>query len=117
GLAEPFAQLPIDCEELATQPAAVRKRAIGLALERAGHGYDAVHLDAIDALVTAPTAGERSIDLPGGRAVRSYESLEIQSDRMNPTAELIQSDRSSPEYEVRVWKAGDRMKPARLKGR
>lgn len=127
GLAAPFAQFPIDCEVLATQPAAVRKRAVSLALERAGHGYDAVHLDAIDALVTAPTAGERSIDLPGGRIVRTYESLVIQSDRMNPTtaevispttAEVIQSDRiSSAEYEVRVWQPGDRMKPARLKGR
>ncbi|HUS32918.1 MAG TPA: tRNA lysidine(34) synthetase TilS [Kofleriaceae bacterium] len=113
ALAEPFATFPIDCEELATQLPAIRKRAVALALERARLGYEAAHLDAIDALVMAPTAGEHSIDVPGARLVRSYETLEIRSDQISE----IQSDLISGDYEVRVWRPGDRMKPARLKGR
>jgi tRNA(Ile)-lysidine synthase len=118
ALAEPFATLPIDCEDLATQLPAIRKRAVALALERAGMGYEATHLDAIDALVIAPSAGERSIDLPGGTIVRSYERLQLGSD---PTPVLTSTSQNSvgsdPNYVVRGWEPGDRMKPARLKGR
>ena len=122
ALAEPFATLPIDCEELGTQPSAIRKRAVALALERAGLGYEAAHLDAIDALVIAATAGERSIDLPGGTLVRSYRALALRSsenvsDMISPAAAENVSDLFSGDYEVRVWQPGDRMKPARLKGR
>jgi tRNA(Ile)-lysidine synthase len=119
-LAEPFATFPIDCEVLETQPPAIRKRAVALALERVQLGYETAHLDAIDELVMAPTAGERSIDIPGARVVRSYETLDIQSDRISADrGPEIQSDQfsGSPDYEVRVWRAGDRMKPTRLKGR
>jgi tRNA(Ile)-lysidine synthase len=112
ALAEPFATLPIDCEDLATQPAAIRKRAIALALEREGLGYEATHLDAIDQLVVAPSAGERSIDIPGATLVRSYESLDLKQG----SAALAFASGSS-EYDVRVWQPGDRMKPTRLKGR
>jgi len=116
ALAAPFATFPIDCEDLATQPAAIRKRAVALALERAGLGYEAAHLDAIDELVIAPTAGERSIDVPGAQLVRSYETLavKIRSDLNFSGPEEMRSDLN---YDVRVWKPGDRMKPARLKGR
>lgn len=110
--AQPFAQLPIDCPQLAAQVPAIRKRAIAIALDRAGLGYDAVHLDAIDALITAPAAGERAIDLPGGVLVRSYDRLRERS--VLPAEELRAPD--GP-YALRVWQPGDRMKPARLKGR
>ena len=112
ALAEPFATLPIDCEELATQPAAIRKRALAIALEREGLGYEASHLDAIDELVMAPSAGERSIDIPGATLVRSYESLDLKK-RSDP----ISVASGTTEYDVRVWQPGDRMKPTRLKGR
>ena len=75
--AAPLAQLPIDCARLATEPAAIRKRALALALDRLGLGYDAAHLQALDDLIQSPTAGERSIDLRGGRAIRSYDNLSI----------------------------------------
>jgi tRNA(Ile)-lysidine synthase len=111
ALAKPYATLPIACSVLAKQPAAVRKRAYAIALAL---GYDAVHLDAIDDLVLAPAAGERSIDLPRGQLVRSYDALDLRH-----SSELPGDDLAAPEgpYELRVWQPGDRMKPARLKGR
>lgn len=111
ALAAPFARFPIACSAIATQPAAVRKRAYALALD---HGYDAVHLDAIDDLVLAPAAGERAIDLPRGQLVRSYDALDLRQ-----ASELPGDDLAAPPgpYELRVWQPGDRMKPARLKGR
>lgn len=110
--AAPFAQLPIACRELAEQLPAIRKRAIAIALERAGLGYDAVHLEAIDEMIAAPAAGERAIDLPGGGLVRSYDALRQRS-------ALPAEDLRAPDgpYALRVWQPGDRMKPARLKGR
>lgn len=113
-LAAPFAALPITCSAIAAQPPAVRKRAYAIALERAGLGYDAVHLEAIDDLVMSPAAGERAIDLPRGQLVRSYDALDRRQ-----TSELPGDDLAAPPgpYELRIWQAGDRMKPARLKGR
>jgi tRNA(Ile)-lysidine synthase len=114
AIATPFATLPIACSALAEQPSAVRKRAYAIALDRVGVGYDAVHLDAIDDLVLAPAAGERAIDLPRGQLVRSYDALDLRH-----SSELPRDDLSPPAgpYELRVWQPGDRMKPARLKGR
>ncbi|MBV8757707.1 MAG: tRNA lysidine(34) synthetase TilS [Deltaproteobacteria bacterium] len=85
--AEPHAQFPI----------AVHKRALAIALERAGVGFDASHLEAIEAL-SRTGAG---VDLPGGRIERVYGRLVL----VHPAAEL------------RLWRAGDRMRPARLNGR
>lgn len=114
ALAAPLATFPIACSAITRQPAAVRKRAYAVALERAGLGYDAVHLDAIDELATAPAGGERSIDLPRGQLVRSYDTLDLRH-----SSELPGDDLAAPPgpYELRVWQPGDRMKPARLKGR
>lgn len=112
-LAAPFARFPIDCAALARQPAAIRKRALSLALEAAGLDYDAGHLDALDRLASAADRGEIAIDLPGGRAIRSYGALAIAAPHEAP-APLIAPD--GP-YLLRAWQAGDRMKPARLKGR
>ena len=87
-------------EPLAHFPMAVTKRTLALALERQGIGYDARHLDAILAL-SRTGAG---VDLPGGRVERAYEQLVL------ATPDLAGC-------EVRVWQPGDRMRPARLKGR
>lgn len=113
-LAAPFATLPITCSVIAKQPAAIRKRGYAIALERVGLGYDAVHLDAIDDLVLAPAAGERAIDLPRGQLVRTYDALDLRH-----SSELPGDDLAAPPgpYELRMWQPGDRMKPARLKGR
>jgi tRNA(Ile)-lysidine synthase len=114
AIAAQFGAFPITCSALATQPAAIRKRAYAIALDRAGLGYDAVHLDAIDDLVSATAAGERSIDLPRGQLVRSYDTIDLRH-----SSELPGDDLAPPAgpYELRVWLPGDRMKPARLKGR
>jgi tRNA(Ile)-lysidine synthase len=85
---------------------AIVKRALALALEREGIGYDAAHLDAI-ARLRRTGAG---VDLPGGRVERSYDQLVLVAPRAVAPVEV-------PGCEVRVWQPGDRMRPARLKGR
>ncbi len=111
--AAPFGQFPIVCTALAKEPPAIRKRAVALALERAGLGYAAAHLEAIDRVVLLPDRGEVSIDLPGARIVRSYARLDVRR-------ELLPLEPFAPPagpYVIRIWQAGDRMRPARLKGR
>ncbi|HEX2690253.1 MAG TPA: tRNA lysidine(34) synthetase TilS [Kofleriaceae bacterium] len=115
ALARPFARFPIDRAALAAQPAAVRKRALSLALEVAGLDYDAVHLEHLDRMITAPERGQISIDVRGGSIVRSYGTLSIAPGHAStPSQELVTLEER---YDLRVWRAGDRMKPARLKGR
>jgi tRNA(Ile)-lysidine synthase len=122
GLARPFAQFPIDAAALAARPAAIRKRALSLALEAAGLDYDALHLDQLDRLVMAPDRGEVSIDLPGGAVVRSYGVVSAAAsramsgdERTGPTPLALEAPHAG--YELRTWRPGDRMRPARLKGR
>jgi tRNA(Ile)-lysidine synthase len=111
-LARPHGAFPIDAPELAALPAAIRKRALAMAIERAGAGYDAVHLDALDALVVAPVRGERGVDLPSGRIVRTYDRVDL------ATAPAVAPPIPAPPgHELRVWRPGDRMRPARLRGR
>jgi tRNA(Ile)-lysidine synthase len=109
-LAAPFAHLPIDCAALAKQPAAIRKRALALALGE----LDAVHLEALDALVIAPSRGEVCLDLPIGTVARTYDRLDRVRGRARDTCT---SSYTEAGFEIRLWKPGDRMKPARLKGR
>jgi tRNA(Ile)-lysidine synthase len=112
-MAGPYSQFPIDCRAMLELPSAVRKSVYAQALEAAHHSYDAVHLDAIDALVLRPGEGEVSVDVPGGRVVRSYETLDLAVPEPERAADLV----APMGYELRMWQAGDRMKPARLKGR
>lgn len=113
ALAEPHARFPIDAAALARLPAAVRKRALARALEVADVDYAAVHLDAVDRLVVAPTAGERRLDLPGRTIVRAYDRVDLAADLADPppTPELRGG------FELRPYRAGDRMRPLRLAGR
>jgi tRNA(Ile)-lysidine synthase len=114
GLAAPHARLPIACAELAALPAAVRKRAVALALERAALDYGAAHLDAIDRAVTRAAHGTIEIDLPAARLVRIYGRLDLEPPAPPEVPELAPPP--GP-YRLRAWQRGDRMKPARLKGR
>ena len=115
ALARPFARFPIDSAMLAAEPAAVRKRAVSVALEAAGLDYDAAHLDHIDRMITAPERGQISIDVRGGSILRSYGKLSIaRRDEPAPPEDLVLPDDG---YELRTWRAGDRMRPGRLKGR
>lgn len=114
-LAEPHANFPIACRVLLELDSAVRKRAYALALERAGLGYDAVHLEQIDHLLLRSEDGQRAVDVPGGRVVRTYDviALELPGERVGEPEPLV----APAGYELRAWRPGDRMKPARLKGR
>jgi tRNA(Ile)-lysidine synthase len=112
ALARPLARFPIDGLTLAAQPPAIRKRAVSLALEAAGLDYDAHHLDRIDDLITARDHGQRTVEVRGGSVIRSYGVLSLAG--APPVAAAI----ATPDgFEVRAWRAGDRMRPARLKGR
>ena len=113
-LAGPFAAFPISCEALARQPAAVRKRAVALALEARGLGYDAVHLDTLDRLVIAPARGELGVDIAGARLIRSYDRLTVRE--LAPILDIELIAPPGP-YQLRIWQPGDRMRPARLRGR
>lgn len=77
------------------------------------------HLRAITALYARPAGGSVSIDLPGGRAVREYDELRLEAAGANgacATGTLgVRGPR--PPYRIRRWRAGDRMRPERLKGR
>jgi tRNA(Ile)-lysidine synthase len=115
ALARPFGRFPIDVATLAAQPAAVRKRAVSVALEAADLDYDAAHLDRIDRMVTAPPHGQVSVDVRGGSVVRRYGVLSIAAlQEAAPPGPLVIP---AAGYELRTWRAGDRMRPARLKGR
>jgi len=113
-LARPFARFPVDAAGLAAQPIAVRKRALSLALEAAGLDYDAAHLDQLDRLITGPDHGQVAIDVRGGSVVRSYGVVSVAA-RAEPTPVALEAPHDG--YELRTWRAGDRMRPARLKGR
>lgn len=119
ALARPFAQFPIDGLTLAAQPAAIRKRALSIALEAAGLDYDAAHLERLDRLVTARERGQCTVQVRGGSVIRSYGVLAV-SPR---PAHIAAPPRIAPVggpvdgHELRIWRAGDRMRPARLKGR
>ena len=112
AIARPLATLPIDCSVLRTHPPAIRKRAISIALEALDVDHDAAHLDALDRVVVADTRGEVGIDLPGARAIRSYDLLDLAR-----TVAQVPLDAPDGPYELRRWQPGDRMRPARLKGR
>ncbi len=114
--AAPWSRFPIDCPELAAQPPAIRKRAVALALEAAGAGWDATHLEAIDRLIVRPARGEVTLDLPAGRFVRSYDQARLLA--RQTTCDPMGDALPVPDgCRVRVWQAGDRMRPARLGGR
>ena len=110
-LAAPLASfpMPLAAPDVRATPIApaVLKRALAIALERAGIGYDAVHLDAIAGLARTGAG----IDLPGGRVERVYDQLVVVTPHRAPDLPEI------PGCEVRVWRPGDRMRPARLQGR
>jgi tRNA(Ile)-lysidine synthetase-like protein len=75
--------------------------------------YDAAHLEHIDRVITGPARGEISVDVRGGSIRRTYDVLAIAGEAPAPAALTMPGDA----YELRTWRAGDRMRPARLKGR
>ncbi len=107
---------------LAKSPPAVAKRAISLAIaELEGteqrHQVGARHLRAVLELIAGPEAGSRSLDLPGLRATREYDTLRLERRAAAPESrpELAVEGSDGP-YRIRPWAPGDRMQPARLRG-
>jgi tRNA(Ile)-lysidine synthase len=102
------------CATLAAAPSAVSKRALATWL-RGRRGIAARHLDAVLALARGPDAGSRGVDLPGGRVERVYGELRL--DAVRPGVAPLTIDGPDGPYRVRTWQPGDRMRPARLRGR
>jgi tRNA(Ile)-lysidine synthase len=110
--AVPLGVLPVDCRTLAAQPAAIRKRALTLALDRAGLGYAAAQLDRLDAVIRAPARGTVAVDLVGGRVERRWDRLEVARPAPRGPIPLVDG-----RFEVRGWRPGERMRPRRRAGR
>lgn len=110
----------LDCAQLAAAPPAVAKRAIALAADSAGLALGADHLDAVLALADRPTAGTVTIDVPGGRATRTYDRIGLASTG-NPAARVappaLEVVAAPGATAIRPARTGDRMRPARLRGR
>lgn len=123
----PAGEACLAIEPLAAAPVAVACRALALAVEQAGGGpLEARHLRVLHDLVERPAAGTVSLDLPGVRAVREYQTLSLRAPEASDEAVPKASDDAladvtvagpRPPYLVRRWQPGDRMRPARLKGR
>ncbi|HEY0191694.1 MAG TPA: tRNA lysidine(34) synthetase TilS [Kofleriaceae bacterium] len=111
--ARPLGRFPIAIRQLAAQPAAIRKRALALALEAAGLDADAHHLAELDRVACQPSRGEIAVCVAGGVVVRSYDVLQL---RAAPLP--LDPPHAAPAgHELRAWQPGDRMRPARLGGR
>ena len=106
---------------LVAAPRLVSARALADAAAAAGTGpLSARHHAALDRLLRRP-GGSASLDLPGGHVVREYDRLRFAAVRQGaepapPGAALEIAGPDGP-YEVRNPRAGDRMQPARLRGR
>jgi tRNA(Ile)-lysidine synthase len=104
-----------DVALLAAAPPPVTARVLARAATRAGAGpLSARHHAALDALLCRTVGGSASLDLPGARVIREYGRLRFAVEPGSPP-EVQVSGRGS--YEVRPVRAGDRMQPARLRGR
>lgn len=108
-------------EVLAGAPPSVLAHFLAREVSAAGGGpLGARHHQALAALIGSGTGGTARVDLPGMTAWREYGVL-----RLEPRGEAATPDTTSPlavtgpdgPYEVRLWRPGDRMQPARLRGR
>jgi tRNA(Ile)-lysidine synthetase-like protein len=118
-LAEPLSHRLLS-SELAAVPAAVRKRAFALALTRRGLGFDAAHLDALDRLMAGPARGTFEVAVSGARAIREYDRLSFVTSQDLDQREdpgLPERVADPQRFSVRPPAPGDRMRPARLRGR
>lgn len=105
---------------LMSAPPAVAKRAIVLAVgPMTDHELSAGHLSAVLELCRGPTAGSRSLDLPGLRVTREYDRVRLEVDEFPAVipARPLAVDGPGGPYGVRTPRPGDRMRPERLKGR
>ncbi len=103
------------CAPLAAAPAAIARRVIAAWLARHGRSSELPAVAAVLALAAGPAAGTRGVDVGGGRVARVYDRLAIDDAPGPPLAPLTVLGADGP-YQVRAWRPGDRMRPARLRG-
>lgn len=123
-LAGPLAER-LSVSALVSAGPAVRKRALALALAARGVPFDAVHLRAIEALLTRAAGGTACVSVPGAEVFREYDVLRIERRAAVsavayvdvPEAGVPEALRDPDRFEIRSPRAGDRMRPARLRGR
>lgn len=105
---------------LAAAAPAVLAHALTAAIAGAGgRPISATHHAALLGLVHRPAGGSSRVDLPGLTAWREYDRLRFAPPTgtvIGPAADLAPAGPDAP-YEVRTWRPGDRMRPARLRGR
>ncbi len=102
-------------DEFRQLPASLATRVLVLHAAKSGiTGLERRHLLALLAFARSQEAGTRSLSLPGARVRKSYASLE-----WNPDPDVGSSAEPDPVpgHISRRWRAGDRMRPERLKGR
>ncbi len=108
---------------LAAAPPAVAKRAISLAIDEVTvptrrRQVGARHLAAVREMVARRGAGSWSLDLPGLRVTREYDTLRLErADAAADAPPPLAVEGPEGPYRIRPWAAGDRMRPARLRGR
>jgi len=105
----------LEVAALAALPRGIARRVVAGWLASHGRGAELDHLETVLELAEDPTAGTRGLDLPGGRVERVYDRLVIPGPDVRPPTRLVVVGDAGP-YTVRRWQAGDRMRPARLRG-
>jgi len=112
-----------DIDVLRTAPAAVVKHALaGAAQSAGGSPLEAKHLEAVMALLETGRGGTISLDLPNLQIVKEYHRLRlVRRSRdlalLDPAGVVAEVQGDDGPYVVRRWQPGDRMRPARLRGR
>jgi tRNA(Ile)-lysidine synthase len=105
---------------LAAAPPAVAAHALLARARALGLELGDEHVRAIVALAAGPARGTRAVDVPGGQVVRAYDALELRAGprraaAATPAPRVLDAD-GTP-LTVRPRAPGDRMRPARLRGR
>lgn len=108
-------------EALARAPGSVLAHFLAREVGAAGGGsLAAPHHRALAGLVGSSTGGTLRVDLPGLTAWREYGVLRLElpggAATPAPPSPLEVTGPDGP-YQVRPWRPGDRMQPARLRGR
>ena len=111
----------VDAATLAQAPAAIAAHALLVRARAAGLELADDHVRAIVGLAGGPARGTRVIDLPGGHAIRRYDTVEVVAREPSaappgpsPAPRIL--DHHGDSLIVRHRQPGDRMRPARLRG-
>lgn len=78
---------------------------------------EAEHLEAVWRLVSGARRGSKGVDLPGIRVERVYDEIVVGQGHGQEPGDGITADGPDGPYQIRPWQPGDRMRPARLRGR